>query len=851
MADELKSHLSIDGYVTGVKFRSPLNVIREPAPQRADRGAHGARLLKQIEELGGDIEDLEDLRQQLGLPLRRGIRIAIEFRPRNSFDYGSVEWAKDGIQLLTVIPQDDHDVVVLHVPDGKLSAFVKRIQEYIHENNKKGDKPKNAPLVNAIENIRRAAFSELWTDAAAPPEDNENHWFQVWLRHTAGKPEAVVAEFKAEAGKVGIEVTPGYVPFPGRLVIAAYGNRLAFQQAVDVLDLIAEIRFVEPNAEFFISELTPAEQADWILDLVERTTVGDADAPHVCILDTGVNNGHPLLEQALHAHDMHTYHPDWPKHDADRHGSEMAGIALYGDLSSALNSQEQVALPHRLESVKILPPEGANSPKLWGAVTIDSVGRVEVENAKRTRVFAMMTTSVGHVEGNPSEWSATIDQLAFGRAPVDIPTLKAHLKAKSKIEETPRVPRLFVLSAGNVEWPEWAEYPEKNAQSPVQNPAQSWNALTVGACTHLVDIDTKKHPGYKAIAARGHLSPASTTSMIWSGTAWPFKPDVVAEGGNGSLDALGMVDTGPESLRVLTTSNRPLEEPFAASGDTSAAAAEVSRICAHLRAQYPGYWPETIRALVVHGAEYTPAMRATLSAKPKKEDKEQLLRTFGYGMVSLEQSEFSTIHRPTLVIQGEFNPYVRGDKSITLGDMQLHDLPWPEEELRALGATQVEMRVTLSYFVEPNPSSRGWQSKFRYQSHALRFAVKAATEDASEFRKRINKVERMEGEAGFTDPDSAQWLYGLQLRSRGSLHSDVWTGTAAQLASKSHVAVFAVGGWWKDWEQLKQWKHKTRYGLVISLRVADTVDTDIYTPIANIIQQGIAIDIDVPGGSQN
>jgi hypothetical protein len=844
MADELKSHLSVNGYVAGATFRSPLSVIREPAPQRPDRGAHGNRLLAQLAELGGDIEHLEELREELGLPLRRGIRIALEFRPRNPFDYSKVEWTKDGIQLLTVMPHDDHDIVVLHVPDGKLSAFVNRVSEYIKENTK-SDKPKNAPLVNAIENIRRAAFSELWTDATDPPEDDENHWFQVWLRHTLAKAGVVVDEFAKEAAKVGIEVAPGHVQFPGRLVVAAYGNRAAFQKAMELLDLVAEIRFVQPNAEFFIGDLTPAEQADWITDLVDQTTVAAADAPHVCILDTGVNHGHPLLEHALHAQDVHTYHPDWPIHDEDGHGTGMAGVALYGDLPAALNAAEHVALPHRLESVKIYPPDGENSPKLWGAVTIDSVGRVEIANATRSRVFAMMSTSVGHVEGNPSEWSASIDQLAFGRAALDITTVK-----KGKVEYAPRVPRLFVLSAGNVEWPEWVEYPNKNAQSPVQNPAQSWNALSVGACTHLVDIDTKKHNGYKAIAERGHLSPSSTTSLIWAGSAWPFKPDVVAEGGNGSFDGMGMVDTGPESLRLLTTSNGPPDEPFTTTGDTSAAAAEVARICAHLRARYPGYWPETIRGLVVHGAEYTPAMKATLPNNPKREHREQLLRTFGYGMVSLEQSEYSTVHRPTLVVQHEFNPYVKGKKGgVTLGEMQLHDLPWPEEELRALGDVQVEMRVTLSYFVEPNPSSRGWQSKFRYQSYALRYAVKAATEDDEEFRKRINKAERMVGEAGFSDPDSAQWRYGLQLRSRGSLHSDVWTGTAAQLASKSQLAVFAVGGWWKDWDNLKQWKQSARYALVVSLKVADNIDTDIYTPIETIIEIDNAIDVPVPVGS--
>lgn len=843
MADELKNHLSIDGYVTGLKFRSPLNVVRDPAPQR-NRGAHGKRLLKQLDELTDNIDNLEQQREELGLPVRRGMTIAVEFKPRKAYDYGSVEWKKDGIELLTVIAHDDHDVVVLHVPDGKLSAFAKRISEYIEVDvkSKKGVKPKNASLVNAIANFQRAAFSQLWTDAATPPEDEENHWFQVWLRQSSVKATDLIAAFEVESAKVGIETAPGYVQFPGRLVVAAYGSRAAFQKAVDLLDMVAEIRFVEPNAEFFLSELTPAEQADWILDLADRTTVVAGEVPHVCILDTGVNNGHPLLAQALHVQDMHTYHPDWEKHDDAGHGSEMAGVALYGDLSVALNSAQHIALPHRLESVKILPPKGQNAPKLWGSVAIESVGRVEVAKADRKRVFAMMTTSVGHLEGNPSEWSASLDQLAFGRPALDITTLD------EEFDDGPRVPRLFVLSAGNVPWPEWSEYPDKNAQSPVQNPAQAWNALTVGACTNLVSIDTKKHKGVVAIAKRGQLSPSSTTSVLWKNSVWPFKPDVVAEGGNGSLDSYGLPGAWPESLRVLSTSNNAVNELLAASGDTSAAAAEVARICAHLQARYPNYWPETIRALVVHGADYTPAMRATLPAKAKRDEKEELLRTFGYGMAKLEQSEYSTAHRPTLVIQHEFNPYVRGDKgSITLGEMQLHDLPWPVDALNALGAAQVEMRVTLSYFVEPNPSSRGWQSKFRYQSYALRFAVKAATEDENEFRRRINKAERLEDEAGFTDPDSGQWRFGLQMRSRGSLHSDVWTGTAAQLASKSQLAVFAVGGWWKDWKELKQWDERARYALIISLSVAGDIETDLYTPIATVIEQDLTIDIDVPG----
>ncbi|ABE32846.1 subtilase family protein [Paraburkholderia xenovorans LB400] len=845
MADELKSHLSIEGFVTSLEFRSPLSVQRENAPQR-DRGAHGQRLLAQLEEISGTIVELEETREALGLPERRGLSIAVEFSPRGSFDYGKVEWKSAGIELLTVLAHPNSDVAVLHVPDGKLSAFVKRVTEYLQKDNRNGTAPQHAALVNAIDNIRRAAFTELWTDAADPPVDDEPHWFQVWLRHTAGALADVVAEFRDEASKVGINVEQGFVRFPGRVVVAAHATRAAIERGAALLDLIAEIRFVEPNAEFFLSDITPAEQADWVKNLLGRIAfTTDEGAPHICILDTGVNHGHPLLAPALDEADLHTHNPDWQKHDHAGHGSEMAGIALFGDLTAALHTGDELEIPHRLESVKILPPDGETPPRLWGSVTSESVARVEVDAPDRLRVFAMMTTSVGHLLGAPSEWSATVDQLAFGRSPIDVSG-----SAEGEDEAETRVPRLFVLSAGNVQWTEWGAYPDVNALSPVQNPGQAWNALTVGAATSLTDIDAKKHATLEAIAKPGMLSPASTTSVLWSNTPWPFKPDVVAEGGNGSLDGGVHATVGPESLRLLTTSSTPAENLFADTGDTSAAAAEVARICAHLRAKYPQYWPETIRALVAHGAEHTKGMHATLPHEPKKLDKDKLLRTFGYGLVSPVQSEYSTAHRPTLVVQRQFNPYYRKPGgSIVLGKMQLHDLPWPVEELLQLGEAQVELRITLSYFVEPNPSSRGWLSKFRYQSYALRFAVKGATEDANQFRARINRLERLQIEdSGFGDPDVVQWKYGAQLRARGSMHSDVWVGTAAQLATKSQIAVFPVGGWWKDWKEARQWDSEARYALVVSLKVADNIETDIYTPIATIVAPETVIDIDVDDG---
>lgn len=95
------------------------------------------------------------------------------------------------------------------------------------------------------------------------------------------------------------------------------------------------------------------------------------------------------------------------------------------------------------------------------------------------------------------------------------------------------------------------------------------------------------------------------------------------------------------------------------------------------------------------------------------------------------------------------------------------------------------------------PSRRGWQSKFRYQSRGLHFAVKGATKDkeclpngsTSSNVMKLMTLMKTSAKCG---------EIGSQLRSRDSIHNDVWSGTAAQLREKSQIVVFLVGEWWKD-----------------------------------------------------
>src|SRR5262245_45284020 len=168
--------------------------------------------------------------------------------------------------------------------------------------------------------------------------------------------------------------------------------------------------------------------------------------------------------------------------------------------------------------------------------------------------------------------------------------------------------------------------------------------------------------------------------------------------------------------------------------------------------------------------------------------------------------------------------------------MDIHALPWPTEVLADLGEVDVEMRFTLSYFIEPSPVRRGWKNRYRYASHGLRFDVKTPTETLESFRKRLNKAAREEEVEGpITSSDSAKWVLGPDLRGLGSVHSDRWTGTAAALAERGYIGIFPVVGWWRERHQLGRWSRSARYALVVSISTPGT-DVDIYTAVATQIQ---------------
>ena len=792
------------------------------------RQQHGASLRGQIDNLKPvatqAAQDQQDLQLESGL----GLQIQFTSQPDVELAFESLANETKKIELLSVRHEGNQTIANVFVPDGGLAHFEKYISDYLEEKKDiRGQARDHRKLLDAIDSIRAAEVRALWTDDPnlLPTDLTDAFWWEVWLP-VRGQRQAVVEDFKKLAHLAECVVSDKQVNFPERTVLLMYGSQQQLSQSVMTLNCVAELRYAKETAEFF-DGMSVDEQREWTDDLQRRAQFPPSDdtAPRVCLLDSGVTRAHPLLTPLMDEGDLHTVEPAWGVNDEADHGTGLAGLAAYGDLTDALSSADPISVPNRLESVKLVPAEGANEgdARHHAYLFTEGVARPEISAPNRLRVFTSAVTASDYRDrGRPSSWSAAVDGLA------------------ADTDGAGDSPRLFVLSAGNTrDSNAWTGYPNSLSTNLVHDPGQAWNAITVGACTD--KTNTEGHPSLHPVAEVGGLSPFTTTTSTWD-RAWPLKPEVVLEGGNVAKDNFGAV--GMVSLNLLTTHNQPLDRLFTTSNATSAASALCAGMAAQIMAAYPHLRPETVRALLVHSAQWSDTMRAMfLPAEPKKDDYVHLIRHCGWGTPDLNRALWSAGDSLTLLVEDQLHPYAkdRGKSIVTTRDMNLHSLPWPKDELEALQDTPVEMRVTLSYFIEPNPSARGAASKYHYPSHRLRFDVQRPLDTSTEnFVARVNAAAQREDEGDPVNPSDPNWLLGERQRHRGSLHQDVWKGTAAELASRGFIAVYPAMGWWRTRPALERYGLPARYSLVVSIQTQQ-MDVDLYTAVAQKIPVANAV----------
>jgi hypothetical protein len=730
---------------------------------------------------------------------------------------------RDWLLLSVHISENGTQHAVVWVNDRFRDQFLKLFEDYVAEETARG-RPKNEALVVNIGRIRRALLRDLWQSDGDPPEEGI-HWWEVWLRREEGA-EQLLRRF---AEVLSLHVAAEHLELDLRVILWVRASWEALTVLPATAVPVAEIR----QAQFIdtIDDLDRDEQDELVEDLGDRIVAGDADAPAVCLLDTGTRRTHMLLRESLSDTDWHSVTKGGPG-DVKGHGTCMAGLALLGGLDDGLLGRGNPTLLHRLESVKVLPDGGSeHEPRTYGLVTAQAVSLPEATVTRR-RAFCLTITAPHEKSDEPSLWSAAIDALAAG---TDVGLDEDGIVLLGPPDWN--AARLFAVAAGNVTIRSGAiDYLDECDTSIIEDPAQVWNALVVGGFTELAAVPTDpSFAGWAPLADPGELSPHSRTGVLIS-QRWPVRPDVVLEAGNVLSNGTDVHDAHA-ALCLLTTGHRD-DLALATANATSAATAQASRLAAKVHAFYPDYWPETVRGLIVHAADWTEPMRARVDQAGSVAQKRAVLGRYGWGIPRDEAVLSSSRQAVTMVVQDEFVPFTGAD--FTMRNFRLHQLPWPTDVLFELGASDVRLKVTLSYFIEPSAARRGWRNRYAYASHGLRFELKNTIENVNDFIRRVGRAAGdEEGGSAQTSSGAERWLMGPGTRNGGSLHQDIWTGSGAELAQCGTLAVYPVGGWWKNNSRRDRRDLPVRYALLVSLATKEA-GVDIYTPIAT----EIAVDVE-------
>ncbi len=795
-------------------------------PERRSRKEHALNLTTQMNKANECA--LNETQNVVATSARDGIYLQIKGKEGYDLITKSLENENQNVRLLNVKKEDDVIKAAVYVPSGKENFFLKKINKY-------ADTEKGSDVIATIEEITNATVEALWIGKKDSIPKENKQWCEIWLRYNIKESvEKVIGKFKYVCQQLCIKIKDNKIVFPERAVVVVQANFSDLRNLMLSCDNLAEIRkMVSPN-DFFPYQ-SAYEQREWVDDLAERIDVTQQSDTSICLLDTGVNNAHPLLKKVIKDSNMYTTNPRRGVDDRYGHGTEMAGVATFFDLQEKLESMSVVEIYHYLESVKILDKSGDNKKELYGSITQQAAYLAEIGNPNANRTYCMAVTSseseeVGH--GEPTSWSAAIDDLLAGTG--------NNLNDDKK--------RLMCISAGNNSVEEIAEtndYLTSIKFHSVENPGQSWNAITVGAYTDKIFIDLDKYKGYSPVAEQGGASPFTSSSITWE-SKWPIKPDVVFEGGNLGYTSDEKLNGGyseVDDLSLLTTSHDfMLNKPLSTFNMTSSATAQAAWMLANIEHYCPSLWPETVRALLIHSANWTDEMlRQFIPQNPKRKDYKNLIRIFGYGVPDLDRAVYSARSSVNMIIEDELQPFKKKTNTVVSNEMHLHDIPWPKDILEDLGETIVRMRVTLSYYIEPSPGEIGWKDKYKYPSCGLIFDVNNPTESKEQFVKRISQAMRDgDNDDNIVANDSNRWLIGPGNRNVGSIHSDIWEGPAIDLSYSHFIMVYPVTGWWKTRANHKKYNNKIRYSLIVSIETPEN-DVDLYTEITNTIKTRNAV----------
>lgn len=828
-------HIAFDVFRDGIGYSFPRRKI-EPKPLRDDYAAHAESLLDQLSTALGDIP-LSSQDNRLPVEgLKPGAVVEVgTMPPAEESRVQAVKLPKglefpsqDVVVLRSERLEDRTESALLFVPDDARTFLQGRIRSY---GQPQGNQARpDLDKFERVETIHAADVHSLFM-GVVDFDSPEPVWWELWVRH-----ERKIAEGVAAAARLAeLDVHQDRLIFPDTTVLFVHTSAegvIGFVRRIP--GAVAEIRQATGTIEPFLDRGTDGlGSQNWAAELVGRVIPPPPNANAVCTLDTGIAAQHPLIAPGLHG--AWAYDANWltdDHHPDGGHGTSLAGLVLYGDLEPLMNDARQVQLTHAVESMKLLPPSGfpKTKPPSYGVVTEGAVALAELERPGVQRAFCLASSARDFPPERPSSWSGALDQITSGSMPGD---------QTEGVPAAERPKRLMVVATGNMPGGNLADV---QLLHPLEDPSQSWNALTIGGFTRK-DTPPASPPGLNPVVSANHRSPFSLGSQELSSDLTPIKPEVLFEAGNMIADPSGYCEWG-ETVSLLAPGSNFLAEPLVPFWATSAASGMAGHFVGALQAALPDLWPETHRALVIDSAHWPAPIRKRLIGRGEhwktgtKREKQAILREVGYGVPDLQRAINSASNDVTLFAQTPIQPFILGENGgPVFNEMHFYDLPWPKSSLEKLENEIVTMKVTLSYFIEPNLSGRAATRPETYRSFGLRFAMKKRSDTKDQFKRRVSGQQQKDAPERQQEGD--YWLLGSNAFQAGSLHCDLWRGRAIDLALHDAIGIYPVSGWWKTHPGQKRYNDQGRYALIISI-AAPGHNVDLHSEISNLVDTKVA-----------
>lgn len=532
-----------------------------------------------------------------------------------------------------------------------------------------------------------------------------------------------------------------------------------------------------------------------------------ANAPTVCVIDSGIQEEHRWLAAAVDQKSSHNFVPGEANNAvADQyaprgHGTRVAGAVLYPSTIPKSGNAQAVAW---IQNARVLNSENRLPddllPERYLAAVVDHFACGD----RGTRIFNhSINSSTPCRQQRMSAWAAKIDQLSHERDVLFIQSV-GNIFAGVGTERNPGL-RLH-LHAGRA-------YPNHlfEDSSRVANPGQALHALTVGSIAHLAFDDE----GWRSYAhAAGEVS---GNSRIGYAPPWDaVKPEVVEYGGDYCHSKIAPHLTKYDERTSVELLSSTLHGEAAHGKDgvgTSYAAPKVAHIAAQLQAVFPEVSPQLYRALIVQSARWPDSV-------PDNANKDKVLRTIGYGLPGVERATTNTSTRVTLITEEA--------REIAGKQFHLFVVRIPDELRKPSLEASIRVDVTLAYTAEPRRTRARNRS---YLETWLEWESSRRGEPIEEFRARLE-------EGGGSGREKFPWVLDDRNdrgdvegtnRTRGSVQKDWAFFPAYDFPEEFAIAVRGHLGW-----NHREGEGKARYCLAVSFEAVNG-DVEVYEAIRSQI----------------